>query len=255
LAGSGSRKEVRRALDGRAGAPYLVPVLLTGLALAAGWWLKDLAPRLAGQVSPPETQVRSALAQLTSARLEDVYGHASGGLAELQQLHLGDVTVTLEGGRARVVAMADGSGRVAWRDEVISLGYVGRESFAMRPCSFAGWCAEGEVLAELRPILRLLFRRLDAFNGRDPEAYGRLLAARYQGEGGRAAVLARLRRDLGAGPPAVLAATAWQIRVEREQATVGEDERLTVGGSTPVALRARLTLTREEGRWVVAGGL
>lgn len=250
---------MRRALEARAGAPYLFPIALSLLALAAGWWLHGAAPTLGGAVAAPEQQVRKALGDLTSARLEDVYGHGSGGLAELQQLRFGDVTVTVEGegerARAQVVAMAEGSGRLAWRGQVIPLGYVGREAFTMRPCRFAGWCAEGEALGELRPVLRLLFRRLDAFNGRDAAAYGRLVAEGYRGEGGKAALLTRLRRDLGEGPPARLTVTGWQIRVEREEAIVGEDERLEPAGGAPVTLRARLRLVREGGRWVVAEGL
>ncbi len=169
------------------------------------------------------------------------------------------MTVAVEGegaaARARVVAMAEGTGRLAWRGQVIGLGYVGREAFTMKPCRFAGWCAEGEALGELRPVLRLLFRRLDAFNGRDAAAYARLVAEGYRGEGGRAAVLSRLARDLGAGPPAKLTVTAWQLRVERDEAIVGEDGRLQIGAAAPVALRARLRLVREGGRWVIAEGL
>jgi hypothetical protein len=255
LPGSGSRRDVRRALEVRAGAPYLFPAALSLLALALGWWLKDAAPGLAGAAAAPEQQVRTALANLTSARLEDAYGHGAGGLAELTRLRFGDVTVAVEGGRAQVVAMAEGEGRLGWRGQVIPLTYVGREAFTMRPCRFAGWCAEGEALGELRPILRLLFRRLDAFNGRDAGAYARLVAERYRGEGGRAALLTRLQRDLAASPAGTLTVTGWQVRVERDEATVGEDERLAVGGAAPVALRARLRLVREGGRWVIADGL
>lgn len=259
MPGSGSRRQLRRALEGRAGAPLLVPVVLSLLALAGGWWLKDAAPTLAGAAAPAEAQVRGALAAFTSARLEDVYGHGSGGLAELQSLRLADVTVALEetpqGPRARVVAMAEGSGRVAWRGQLATLGYVGREAFAMRPCPFAGWCAEGEALSQLRPVLRLLFRRLDAFNGRDAAAYARLVAEGYRGPGGRPALLARLGADLAGGPPAALTVTGWQVRVDRDEVVVGEDERLTLPGQAPVALRARLTLVREADRWVIADGL
>ena len=68
-------------------------------------------------------------------------------------------------------------------------------------------------------------------------------------------MLLRLGRDLGEGPPAALTVTGWQIRVERDEAIVGEDERLVVGGAAPVTLRARLRLVREAGRWVIAEGL
>jgi len=251
-----ARRARRKALEGGRGAPYLFPIALSLCALAAGWWLKDAAPRLGGALEAPEQQVKRALAALTSARLENVYGHESGGLAELHRLRFADVTVTLPSPeRASVLAMAEGDGRVAWRGQVATLGYVGREAFAMRPCQFAGWCAEGEALSQLRPVLRLLFRRLDAFNGRDAAAYGRLVAEGYRGPGGKAAVLARLAADLGGGPPAALRVSAWQIRVDRDTATVGEDETVAVGEAAPAALRARLELTREGGRWVIAGGL
>jgi len=253
LPGFGSRKATRQALEGRAGAPYLVPIALTLLALGAGWWLKDAAPRITGAVASPEAQVRQALSNLTSARLEDVYGHASGGLAELQALRFRDVTVRLEGERAHVVAMADGQGRVAWRGQVATLAYLGREEFTMRPCAFAGWCAEGEALGELRPILRLLFRRLDAEAGRDAGAYARLLAEPYRGAEGRAAVVARLARALAA-PSGSPSATAWQIRADRGEAVVGEDGAVA-GPGGPAPRRLRLTLARQGERWVIADGL
>jgi len=251
-----ARRARRKVLEGGRGAPYLFPIALSLCALAAGWWLKDAAPRLAGALEAPEQQVKRALAALTSARLENAYGHEAGGLAELNRLRFADVTVTmLDRERAGVLAMAEGDGRVAWRGQLASLGYVGREDFTMRPCRFAGWCAEGEALSQLRPVLRLLFRRLDAFNGRDAAAYGRLVAEGYRGPGGKAAVLSRLAADLRSGPPATLRVTAWQIRVERDRVTVGEDETVAVGEAAPVALRARLELSREGDRWVIAGGL
>ena len=253
----GRRREQRLALEGRTGAPYLAPILLSLVALGAGAWLLQATPSLRGTLGPPEARVRAALGKLTSARLEDVYGHQSGGLAELTELRFGDVTVSVEGDQARVVALAEGQGRVAWRGQVATLGYVGREAFEMRPCRIAGWCSQGEALSELRPVLRLLFRRLDAFNGRDAAAYGRLVADGYRGPGGKAALLARLARDLdpAAGPAAALAVTAWQLRLERDQVLAGEDETLTLAGGRPQALRARLTLVREGGRWVIADGL
>jgi hypothetical protein len=251
----GSRRAARLALEGRAGAPILVPVVLTALVLSVGYGLLTATPALRGALESPEAQVKAALLRLDTARLENAYGHESGGLAELTRLHFSDVTVTLEGERATVVAMAEGEGRVAWRGQVAGLAYVGREVIAMRPCRAAGWCSEAEALAELRPILRLLFRRLDAFNGRDPTAYGRLVAQAYRGSGGRAAILARLEHDLAASPPAHLSVTAWQVRVERDQATVGEDEALQLAVAGTRTLRARLTLSREDGRWVIADGL
>jgi hypothetical protein len=161
----------------------------------------------------------------------------------------------MEGKRAAVVAMAEGSGRVAWRGRIASLGYVGRETFTMRPCRFAGWCAESEALAALRPILRLLFRRLDALASRDAAAYARLVAEPYRGAEGRPGVLERLARELATAPAATVTATGWQIRVERDEALVGEDDEVAAAGGPPATRRLRLVLVRQGERWVIADGL
>ena len=100
--------------------------------------------------------------------------------------------------------MADGQGRVAWRGQVA----IARPTWGARssPCArahFAGWCAEGEALAELRPILPLLFRRLDAQPAATPRPTAGCWPSGYRGAGGGRPWLARLARALAApaGPP------------------------------------------------------
>ena len=253
--GRTSRRTLGRLLQARQGAPYLFPVLLILLVLGAGWWLWDATPRLAGAVADPETRVRAALARQKSLHLSDVYGFEAGGTLELTPVRFGDLAITVEGERAQVVAMVEVDGVIDWRHGRIRVGYIGREKFSMTPCDIGGWCADGRQLAELRRVLPLLFRRIDAFNGRDAAAYGRLVGEGYRGPGGKAAVLAQLGRDFGPGPAARLTVIAWQLRVERDRVVVGEDERVRVGDGPEAALRARLELVKENGRWVIADGL
>ena len=253
--GSSARRGLGRLLQARQGAPYVFPVLLVGLVLGAGWWLRDATPRLAGAVADPETRVRAALARQRSLHLSDVYGFDAGGTLELEPVRFGDLAITVDGERARVVAMVEGEGVIDWRRGRIRVGYIGREKFSMTPCDIGGWCADGRQLAELKRVLPLLFRRIDAFNGRDADAYGRLVGEGYRGPGGRAAVLAQLGRDLGHGPAATLTVTAWQLRVEPGRVVVGEDERVRVGSGPEATLRARFELGEENGRWVILDGL
>jgi hypothetical protein len=219
------------------------------------WWLQAAAPRLGAAVAPPEARLRAALARQKTAHLADTYGHDAGGTLELRQVRFGDLSVEIQGDRARVTTLLEGEGPLDWRGGTIRVGYVGREAFGMAPCSINGWCADGDQLAGLQRLLFVLFRRLDAFNRRDLQAYGHLVSAGYQGAGGKAALLRRLAGDLGSGPPARLGVTAWQIRLERDRAIVGEDETLAVGDARPVELRARLELRREDGRWAIVDGL
>ncbi len=253
--GNSGRRVLARLLQARQGAPYVFPALLVVAVLGAGWWLRAATPRLAGAVADPDTQVRAALARQKSLHLDDVYGFDAGGTLELNQVRFGDLAIAVEGERAQVVAMVEGEGDIDWRRGRIKVAYIGREKFSMTPCDLGGWCADGRQLAELRRVLPLLFRRLDAFNRRDPSAYARLVGERYRGAGGKAAVLARLARDLGAGPAATLTVTAWQLRVEPGRVVVGEDERVRVGEGPEAALRARLELAEENGRWVIVDGL
>jgi hypothetical protein len=49
--------------------------------------------------------------------------------------------------------------------------------------------------------------------------------------------------------------TAWQIRVERDQAEVGEDLEVTAPGGPVRAERRLLRLLRVGERWLFAGGM
>jgi len=242
----------------RLGAPVLVPTALALAAALAAWAFRDRIQALGSGMSleSPDTQIRRALQAQTRAHLDDVYGFRAGGTAELVPVRFRDVVTSVEGDRATVVAMLDAEGRVAWRDQAADLSYVGRERFHMRPCRIALWCGEGDQFERLREVLRVLFRRLDAFQARDAGAYAGLLAERYQDRGlDRRALLAQVAADFRSGPAAEIRVRAWQIRVERDRAEVGEDYQIAAAGRAPARLRALLRLEREGERWVIAGGL
>ena len=197
------------------------------------------------------------LAQQDHARLADVYGFRGGGTAELHEVRFSDITPDVEGARATVVALLSAHGRVVYRDHETKLDYVGRERFHMKACAAAMWCEEGDQLAGLRGILVALFQRYDAWERRDPEAYGRLVSADYR-DGGedRTAALQRVRATLS-GATATARVVGWQIRVDRASAEVGEDLEVPpqVGGAAAGRERHVYRLVREEGRWVFAGGV
>jgi hypothetical protein len=82
----------------------------------------------------------------------------------------------------------------------------------------------------------------------------------------RSGLAARLRQESGAPRPG-LRVKAWQIRVDREGAEVGEDYEEAVSGGLPGGvsgtadstasrpLRARYRLERRGERWVFVAGL
>ena len=220
---SGGALAERRARAARVGAPYLVPIALVAVTAAVIWAYREQIQRfdLPIAAASPEKQVREALHHQDRAHLADVYGFKSGGTAELYPVRFADVSVAADGGRARVVAVVEAEGQVAWRAERASLSYVGRERFEMTPCGIALWCGDGQQFAALRAVLSMLFRRADAVNGRDVEACARRL----------------------------------QIRVERDRAIVGEDYELPAAGRPPDRRRARYTLRLEDGRWRFVDGL
>jgi hypothetical protein len=166
-----------------------------------------------------------------------------------------DVAPTVEAGRATVVAMLSAQGRAVWRDQAAAVVYLGRERFHMKRCAIALWCGEGDQFDRLRGVLTALFRRHDAFQGRDVAAYARLLGDGYRGGGeDRAAAAARLARQLAA-ERARARVVGWQIRVEREAAEVGEDLELSAEGGEERRERRVYRLAREGERWVFVGGL
>ncbi len=247
----------RKALRARSGAPYLFPQAVAGLAAFLLWryWDRLVAVDVPTSLASPETQVKEALAHQDRAHLADVYGFSAGGVAELSPVRFAEIAVGFDGARqARVVALVEAQGRVTWRDEAADLSYIGRETFGMTPCSIALWCGDGRQFEQLRGVLTALFRLQDAWNGRDADAAARLVSDGYRAEG-KAAAVARLRRVLASEPAGRLRITGWQIRVERDRAEVGEDERFEPDGGTPQPRRARLTLAREGTRWLIVDGL
>lgn len=238
----------------RSGAPYLVPAGLALVAAVAAWLSWGRLESCGAALATPETQVRRALAAQDRAHLDDVYGFRSGGTLELHPLRFDDVAPLVEGGRATVVAMLTAQGRAAWRDQRAEVSYLGRERFHMRPCSIAGWCGEGDQFDRLRGVLAALLRRHDAIATGDAEAFARLLAPGYADRGeDRAGAERRLRREL-AGPPPRVRVVAWQIRVERDRAEVGEDREVAAAGSPPRRERRVSTLVREDARWLFLAG-
>jgi hypothetical protein len=239
------------------GAPYLVPAglaLVAALVVGSSWDSLRACGRVA--VSSPDTQVREALAAQRRAALPDVYGFRAGGVARLDELRYADVQVGVSDGKARVVAVVEASGRVVWGDEDAGVSYIGREAFGMAPCTAAGWCADGEQFARLRGVLATLFRREDAVNAGDVEAHVRLLSDAYREPGGKEAAAARLRAERAADPAARprVRVAAWQIRVERDGATVGEDHDLVTADGATARRRTVLVLAREGERWRIVSG-
>jgi hypothetical protein len=246
----------RRARAGRLGAPVLFPVAVVALAALLIWRYRAalLAFNLPIAAAGPEAQVKEALAHQDRASLADVYGFHAGGTAELRQVRFGDVTVAADAGTAQVLAVVEAQGSVAWRAEKADLTYVGREAFRMTPCSIALWCGDGEQFARLRGVLAALFRRADAAAARDLASAGRLISESYAGAGGKPALLARLGDDFRL-PPAEAHVRAWQIRVERDRAQVGEDYEVAASAGGRERRRAFYTLALEGERWRFVDGM
>ncbi|ACG74660.1 conserved hypothetical protein [Anaeromyxobacter sp. K] len=251
----GSRAARRRARAAKVGAPYLVPLALAAAAALLLWryWDRIAGADLAISAASPETQVREALRHQERAHLNDVYGFKSGGTAELVPVRFAEVAVQVDGDRASVLAIVEADGRVTWRDEHAEVSYVGREAFAMTRCSIALWCGDGQQFAGLRGVLTALFRREDAWNAGDAAALERLVAEGHAGD--PAALGARLRAELAAAAGGRVRISAWQIRVERDRAEVGEDYELVREGRAAERRRARYVLAREGERWRFVDGL
>ncbi len=232
-----------------------MPLAAVALAILVLWRFGGalLDPGLATAAASAGAQVKAALAAQRRAAVDDAYGFQAGGRIALDPVAFRDVTVSADEGHAQVLAVVEAQGQVAWPRGETSLGYVGREAFSMAPCRSARWCADGEQFANLRGVLTALFRRADAAAAADPEAALRLAAPAYEGEGGRTALAARLAEAYRA--PSAARVRAWQIRVERERASVGEDLELPGAEGAPERRRAVYRLARAEGRWVFLDGL
>ena len=129
----------------------------------------------------------------------------------LTRASFGDVVVAAEGRRARVLAVVDADGRVKLQGREIALGYVGREAFEMERCATARWCPAGPLLPALEGVV---------------------------------AALAAAPHEPGRRP------VAWQVRVERDRATVGEDAEGPDGARAP---RGLVELVRDGAGWRLAG--
>ncbi len=246
----------RRARARRSGAPYLFPIAAAAVAAFLLWRYRaelgavDLPIAAAG----PVAQVKEALAHQDRASLADVYGFHSGGTAELRPVRFAEVTASVADRKAQVVAIVEAKGQVVWRKERADLAYVGRESFRMVPCSIALWCADGQQFTQLRGVLTALFRRADAAAARDPDAGARLASDAYAGPGGKGALVSRLAAQAQA-PAREVHVRAWQIRVERDRAVVGEDEEVASAAGGTERRREVYTLVREDGRWRFVDGM
>ncbi len=244
----------RRDGGGRIGAPYLVPTGLAVLAAVAVWLGWGRLASCGASLESPDTQIRRSLATQDRAHLADVYGFRGGGTLELLPVRFADVTTSVERGRATVVAMLSAEGRAVWRDQEAKVAYVGRERFHMKPCSIALWCSEGDQFDRLRGVLLALFRHRDAYRLRDTDAVARLLAPDYR-DGGedRSAALRRVASAVRDAPPARV--VAWQIRVERSGAEVGEDLEVMPPDAPPRRERHVYRLVWTDERWVFTGGV
>jgi hypothetical protein len=160
---------------------------------------------LACSAASPETEVREALARLSAVEV----AAGDGARVALAPVRFSDVAVSMDGARARVIAVVEADGRVRLAGGEPALAYVGRETFSMERCAGARWCLADGALEGLRGVVAAL-------------------AAEPRAEGVRVA--------------------AWQVRVERDRAEAGEDYEAPDGGATR-RLRARHALAREGAAW------
>lgn len=133
---------------------------------------------------------------------------AGGARLELERVRFADVAVAMDGARALVIAVVEADGRARLGGAAPAVSYVGREAFAMGRCPEARWCPEGTPLPALRGVVSAL-------------------AAAPRAPGVRA--------------------VAWQIRVERGRASVGEDQE-TPGGKA----RVHREVVLSGDRWTLA---
>jgi hypothetical protein len=156
------------------------------------WRAATIIALVACSVSSPQTEVKEALARGSPLELP-----AGPARVVVERARFSDVTVSVEGGRALVLALVEADGRVRSEGGEVALTYVGREAFAMERCPSRRWCAAGPALPALAGVVE--------------------------------ALLAAPRPD-GRRP------ARWQIRVERERALAGEDATLPGGGRAPRAV-------------------
>jgi len=199
----------------RPGLGRWLAVLLPALAAAGGLSAVALRERIVRFRAGGEDQVRAALAGVSALRLQVGEPPIS---VELPRVAYRDVAAAVEAGKATAVAMVEAEGAAAFDGQAPAVSYLGREVVALVPCAGAGWCAAAP-LPRLGEVLVALRRRHQALSRAEP---GRRVQA-------------------------------WQIRVERERAEVGEDRESPGPTGGPARARSRFTLRREGGAWVEAG--
>jgi hypothetical protein len=148
---------------------------------------------LACSAASPETEVKEALARAGAIELP------SGGDERLvlERVHFADVTVSMDGARALVLAVVEADGRAG--EGGPALAYVGREAFSMERCAARRWClsdlpALRGVVSALRQAPREPSARVVAWQvrvERDTAAAGE----DYDVGGRRLRVRRELRRD------------------------------------------------------------
>lgn len=143
------------------------------------------------------------------AQLGPVELDADGARVSLSRVAFSDVAVSIDGAQALVVAMVQADGTVRLPAAAPSIAYVGREAFRMERCAARGWCLAADALGALRGVVAAL---------------------------------------AGASPPDGARPVAWQVRVERDAAEVGEDREATEGGA-PRRLRSTWALARAGKAW------
>lgn len=154
--------------------------------------------------------VRSPVAEVKDAlgRLSSVeVPDAGSARLELERVRFADVVVSMDGERALVLAVVEAEGRARVEGSRPTVSYVGREAFAMERCRGARWCPVGTPLPALRGVVGAL--------AAEPREPGTRIVA-------------------------------WQIRVERGTARVGEDRE---GRADPPRVHRRVVLSGD--RWTL----
>lgn len=190
-------------------------LLVPALAAAAALTAVGLRERIVRFRAGGEDQVRASLAARTALRFQAGEPPMS---IDLPRVSYRDVAASVEAGRATAVTMVEAEGAAAFDGQAPQLSYLGREVVKLAPCAADGWCAESP-LPRLAEVLQVLRRRHQALAGAEP---------------GR-----RVR--------------AWQIRVERDTAEVGEDREAASADGPPTRARSRFQLRRSGATWVEAG--
>jgi hypothetical protein len=132
---------------------------------------------------------------------------------ELEELRLAEIAVAVDGPRARVVAVAEGGGRARFAGQAPTFAYVGREAFLLERCAGAGFCPAEAPLPALRGVVAAL---------------------------------------AGAPRAAGTRVLAWQIRVERDRATAGEDLEVADGAAVRRLREVRALRREADGGWALA---